>query len=76
MVSLLKRIFRRRVVVEFKPWEYFSEHGEVYVTGVLVIVDGKEIGQYKHDPVSTVYSVLTEMGYEVEIKQSHEQHSI
>ena len=76
MVSLLKKIFRRKVVVEFKPWEYFSEDGRVYVTGVTVIVDGKELGEYKHDPVSTVYSVLSEMGYDVEIKQSHEQHSI
>lgn len=76
MVSLLKRIFRRKVVVEFKPWEYSSEHGEVYVTGVTLFVDGKEIGQVGHDPVSTIYSVLSELGYEIEIKQSYEQHSI
>jgi hypothetical protein len=76
MVSLLKKIFIRKVVVEFKPWEYFSEDGRVYINGVLLLVDGKEIGQVGHDPVSTVHSVLTELGYKVEIKQSYEQHSI
>lgn len=76
MVSLLKKIFRRKVVVEFKPWEYFSEDGEVYINGVLLLVDGEEIGQVGHDPVSAVYSVLEELGYEIEIKQSYEQHSI
>lgn len=76
MVSLLKKIFRRRVVVEFKPWEYFSEDGEVYITGVTLFVDGKEIGYLGDNPVSAVHSVLSDLGYEVEIKQSYEQHSI
>lgn len=77
MQLLLKKIFpSKKVVVEFKPWEYFSEDGRVYVTGVSVIVDGKEIGQVGHDPVSAVYSVLSELGYEVETIQSYEQYSI
>lgn len=77
MQSLLKKIFpSKRVVIEFRPWEYFSEDGRVYVTGVSVLVDGKEIGMVGHDPVSAVYSVLTELGYEVETKQSYEQYSI
>lgn len=76
MVSLLKKIFRRKVVVKFVPWEYSSEHGEVYVTGVTLFVDEKEIGQVGDDPVSAVYAVLSELGYNIEIKQSYEQHSI
>jgi hypothetical protein len=76
MVSLLKKIFRRKVVVEFKPWEFFSEDGGVYFNGTLLLVDGKEIGHVGHDPVSAVHSVLTELGYSIEIKQSYEQHSI
>lgn len=76
MVLLLKKIFRRKVVVEFKPWEYFSEDGRVYINGVMLLLDGKEIGQVGHDPVSTVHAVLSEMGYDIEIKQSYEQHSI
>lgn len=76
MVSLLKKIFRRRVVVKFQPWEYCSEDGELYLNGVTLFVDGKQIGEVGHDPVSTIHCVLSELGYEVEIKQSYEQHSI
>ena len=68
MVSLLKRIFIRRVVIEFTPWEYFSEDGEVYFTGMVLSVNGKEIKWSEYNPESAVFDVLTELGYKVEIK--------
>lgn len=70
MVSLLKRIFRRRVVVEFTPWEYHSEDGEVYFTGMIMSVNGKEIGFVGDNPESAVFGALSELGYKVEIKIS------
>lgn len=70
MVSLLKRIFRRRVFVEFTQWEYYSEDGEVYFTGMIMSVNGKEIGFVGDNIESAVFGVLSELGYKAEIKIS------
>lgn len=70
MVSLLKRIFRRRVVVEFRPLDFRSETGDVYMTGLVMYVNGKEIGFVGDNIESAVFGVLDELGYEVEIKNT------